>query len=91
MTTFQNHMFFFHYLLSPDTQFIHFIFLEPWDPGWDAFFNVTASMRQCVCVSGSLLSSETATAEIVLCQCFTNIMVLKYAAVAKCHFILGLL
>jgi len=45
----------------------------------------------CVCVSGSLLSSETAIAEIVLYQYCTNIMGLNYAAVAKCHFILGLL
>jgi hypothetical protein len=45
----------------------------------------------CVCASGSLLSSEAAIAEIILHQHFTNIRGLKYASVAKCHFILGLL
>jgi len=90
MTTFQNHVFFSHYLFSLGTQFIHFIFFEPWDPGWGAFLNVTASiMRQSVCVSGSLLSSETAIPEIVLYQYFKNIMGLKYAALIKYHFILG--
>jgi hypothetical protein len=61
-------------------------------PWLGCFFNVTASViRHSVCVSGSLLSSETAIAEIVLYQYFMNIMGLKYAAVTKCHFILGLL
>jgi hypothetical protein len=57
-----------------------------------AFFNVTAPiMRQSVCVSGLLLSGEIVIAEIELYQYFVNIGGLKYAAVAKCHFILGLL
>jgi hypothetical protein len=92
VTTFQNHIFFSHYLLSPDTQFIHFICLGPWDPGLGAFFNVTAFvMHQSVCVSGSLLSGEAAITEIVVYQYFTNIRGLKCAAATKCHFILGLL
>lgn len=52
MTAFQNHIIFSHYLLSPDTHFIHFIFLEPWDPGWGVLFNVAASiMHQSLYVS----------------------------------------